>query len=291
MDTLIHPGDQLVLVTEDDSSAHLSGIKTIPMQPHLIRQGAPAVAIPEATIILGWNKRGATIIRELDKFVAPGSRIMVITNNLEPEAEVTGLISLLRNQTLAFKVGNIADRRLLENMALETYNHVIVLADLDGVSLQVADARTLITLLHLRDINEKNGHPFSIVSEMLDVRNRKLAEVTRVDDFIVSDELASLLMTQIAEDKELSLVFEDLFYPEGSEIFLRPMSNYVALGQPVSFYTVIESARQRGEVALGYRIAADAASLEKKFGVAVNPHKTAPVVFQKGDKVVVVAQI
>jgi hypothetical protein len=242
-------------------------------------------------MILGWNKRGATIVRELDKFVAPGSSVMVVTNNLDPEAEVNGLTTLLKQQKLAYKVGNITDRRVLDNLALETYNHVIVLADLDGVALQVADARTLITLLHLRDINEKNGLPFSIVSEMLDVRNRNLAEVTRVDDFIVSDELASLLMTQIAEDKELSLVFDDLFYPEGSEIFLKPAADYVVLEQPVNFYTVVEAARQRGEVALGYRIAADGASLEKSFGVVVNPDKTPTVVFQKSDRVIVVAQI
>ena len=133
--------------------------------------------------------------------------------------------------------------------------------------------------------------PFSIVSEMLDVRNRNLAEVTRVDDFIVSDELASLLMTQIAEDKELSLVFEDLFYPEGSEIFLKPMGDYVALGEPVNFYTVVEAARQRGEVAIGYRTAANMGSIENGFGVVVNPDKTPAVIFEKGDRVVVVAQI
>jgi len=291
MDTVINAGDQLVVVSEDDSSAHLSGIKNPVVQTKLIRNSHPFTLQPESTLILGWNEHGATIIRELDKFVPEGSRVMVATNKLEPEAEVTGLNTLLKRQTLSFQVGNLTDRRVLDNLALETFDHVIVLADLDGVSLQVADARTLITLLHLRDINEKHGMPFSIVSEMLDVRNRNLAEVTRVDDFIVSDELASLLMTQIAEDKELSLVFEDLFYPEGSEIFLKPMGDYVALGEPVNFYTVVEAARQRGEVAIGYRTAANMGSIENGFGVVVNPDKTPAVIFEKGDRVVVVAQI
>ena len=47
------------------------------------------------------------------------------------------------------------------------------------------------TLLHLRDMSEKSGKEFAIVSEMLDLRNRQLAEVTRADDFIVSDHLVS----------------------------------------------------------------------------------------------------
>jgi hypothetical protein len=48
---------------------------------------------------------------------------------------------------------------------------------------------TLITLLHLRDIGQQSGKTFSIVSEMLDARNRQLAEVTQADDFIISDRL------------------------------------------------------------------------------------------------------
>ena len=52
--------------------------------------------------------------------------------------------------------------------------------------LHQADAHTLITLLHLRDLRERNGYTFSIVSEMLDTRNRALAQVTRADDFVVS---------------------------------------------------------------------------------------------------------
>ena len=54
--------------------------------------------------------------------------------------------------------------------------------------------KTLVTLLHLRDIAERDETPFSIVSEMLDLRNRELAEVAGVDDFIISEHLVSLMM-------------------------------------------------------------------------------------------------
>jgi len=290
MDTVLSPGDKLVVITEDDNSARLSGITKAPVQVDSIRSGKPTPNQPEATMLLGWNDHAATIISELDKYVAPGSRVKVVTSSPEPETEAARLGSLLQNQAFSFQVGNITDRHVLDSLALETYDHVIVVADLDEASLQISDARTLITLLHLRDINEKHGRPFSIVSEMLDVRNRKLAEVTRVDDFIVSDELASLLMAQISEDSELFLVFEDLFYTEGSEIYLKPISDYICLDQPVNFYSVVEAARQRGEVAIGYRILADTGSPEKGFGVVVNPNKTPSVVFQNGDRVIVMAQ-
>ena len=88
------------------------------------------------------------------------------------------------------------------------------------------------------------------------MRNRTLAEVTRADDFIVSDQLVSLYLTQVAENKALSVVFDDIFDAEGSEIYLRPIDGYVALERPLTFYTLVEAARRRGEIAIGYRIQA-----------------------------------
>ena len=63
---------------------------------------------------------------------------------------------------------------------------------------------------------------------MLDVRNRELAEVTQADDFIVSDKLISLMLAQVSENKDLNAVFDDLFDPDGSEIYLKPAADYVA---------------------------------------------------------------
>ena len=126
----------------------------------------------------------------------------------------------------------------------------------DGLDAQRADARTLVTLLHLRDIADRRGASFSIVSEMLDERNRQLAEVTRVDDVIVSDKIISLMLTQISETRELSQVFSELFAAEGSEIYLRPASDYVEPGRETGYATVVEAARRRGECAIGYRVGA-----------------------------------
>lgn len=57
---------------------------------------------------------------------------------------------------------------------------------------------------------------------MLDIKNRQLAQVTRADDFVVSDNLLSLMLSQISENAELAEVFQILFDPEGSEIYLKP---------------------------------------------------------------------
>ena len=172
----------------------------------------------------------------------------------------------------------------------DPYDHVVTLSYSDSLGPQAADAKTLITLLHLRDIAAKTGRQPSIVSEMLDVRNRQLAEVTRADDFIVSEKLVSLLLSQISESRDLAAVFADLFDPEGSELYLKPAGDYVTLGRPVSFGTVVEAARRRGEVAIGYRSAAFSADAKASYGVRVNPPKADRVTFADGDRVIVLAE-
>jgi len=155
------------------------------------------------------------------------------------------------------------------------------------MDVQRADARTLVTLLHLRDIASHTDERFTIVSEMLDVRNRELAMVTRADDFIVSEQLVSLYVTQVAEDKRLAAVFADLLDPEGSEIYLRPITRYVRTDDEVDFATLVDAARRRGEVAIGYRLLTGLPGRDQ--GVVINPRKSARVAFQETDEAIVIA--
>ncbi len=290
MDTRLQAGDQLVVISEDDDTVRLSGLKELGIKSQAIVEKPATAAQPERTLILGWNWRVPTIVNELDHYVAPGSEVRVVAEHAEAEAEIAHQCNHLKHQTVTFQASDTTDRRTLDTLNPETYKHVIVLPYADRLEAQEADAHTLITLLHLRDIASRQGQAFSIVSEMLDVRNRELAEVTRADDFIVSDKLVSLMLSQVSENKHLNAVFADIFDPEGSEIYLKPASDYVKLGEPVNFYTVVEAARRRGECAIGYRIKALASDAAKAYGVIVNPDKSKEITFAAGDRIVTVAE-
>ncbi len=288
MDTRIAPDDKIIAVSADDDTIKLSGLTKIPVQTSLIRSSAKRESIaPEKALLIGWNDSAALIVSELDNYVNKGSSVTVVAD-LEYSEAVKQSTSL-KNQKIIFRSGDSTDRALLDELNVADYNHVIVLAD-TNLDPQAADARTLITLLHLRNIAEQNATPFSIVSEMLDIRNRELAEVARVDDFIVSDHLISLMMSQLSENGDLFDVFTDLFDPQGSEIYLKPVGDYVEPGQPVNFYTVVEAARQRGEVAIGYRVVSELHDAGKAYGVRTNPPKSKQVTFSGADKVIVLAE-
>ncbi|UGS37971.1 NAD-binding protein [Capillimicrobium parvum] len=220
-----------------------------------LRKGRSFVIESGHTLVLGFNSRAGTILGEIDHYVAPGSQVTVVADGDAAHDEIDTARAGLRNAEVEFRTGSITDRATLEALNVGSYDHVIVLCYADHLDAQRADARTLITLLHLRDIVSRLDRPISIVSEMLDDRNHELAQVTQVDDVIVSDKVLSLLLAQISENAALAAVFRELFESDGSEIYLRPVEEYVAAGGETTFATVVVAARQRGESAIGLRLA------------------------------------
>jgi ion channel POLLUX/CASTOR len=288
MSTRIEAGDQLIVISEDDDTIKLSGLKPRVDLNAILAPRALEVAA-EHTLILGWNRQAITILQELDQYVAPGSSVTIVAD-LEMPDELLRERGSIKRQTLLFESGDTTDRRTLEALEVIKFDHVIVLAYSDTLGVQQADAKTLITLLHLREMSYRAGRDLSIVSEMLDNGNRELAEVTNADDFIVSDKLISLMLSQVSENKKLAQVFRLLFSSDGSELYLRPASSYVKPGVGINFYTVLEAARQRNEVAIGYRIQADARDASKAYGVKVNPKKSDRLNFAPEDQVLVLAE-
>jgi len=291
MDLEIKARDRLIFISEDDDTVVYSEPdKNLINEGFINRSSNLVPGEPERTLILGWNWRGLEIIHELDNYVPYGSRIVVVAHSDDVQGQIEENCKDLTNQKVDFLFGDTTDRRLLDSLDIGSYAHVIILCYSDTLSVQQADAHTLVTLLHLRDISEKTGKVFSIVSEMLDIRNRNLAEATRADDFIVSNKLISLMLAQISEEKQLNSVFEDIFDPDGSEIYLKPASRYITLGKPVNFYSVVESAAEKGELAIGYRIRSLANAPANSYGVTINPDKLETIEFTELDRIIVLAE-
>jgi Trk K+ transport system NAD-binding subunit len=289
MDTCISDGDRIIVISEDDDTIRISGIVKAAIDKALIRSGTPTVSAPERTIILGCSALADLIIQELDNYVAAGSQVTVVAPNDISKDRIGKLSGALHNQSLSHQIGNTTERAVLDALDVASFDHVILLCSSD-LEVQEADARTLITLLHLRNIAEENGMDLNIVSEMLDPRNQALAEVARADDFIVSDKLVSLMLAQVSENKHLNKVFNELFLSEGSEIYLKPIGDYIVTGQETDFFTLIDSAAERGETAIGFRIAAESGNAKTGYGVNCNPNKLARMTFADGDKIIVLAE-
>lgn len=291
MGTLIEDGDQIFLIAEDDDMIYLSGEPVDITDPAAIQNNNEVSENIETVLVLGWNRHAAKILRELDNYLGTKSSILVIANIELVKQDASWGDLKLENSEVLFRNGITTERQMLDALDLSKFNHIIILSYNDYLTKQVADSKTLITLLHLRDISARRPQcSYSIVSEILDIRNRNLAEGSSADDFIVSDKMISLLVSQVSENKAMNAVFADIFDAEGSEICLKPASLYIRPDHPVSFYSIVESARQKGHVALGYRLAANATNSEKSYGIVLNPIKSSVVQFTEADTIIVLAE-
>jgi hypothetical protein len=276
-------GDEIIVIATDEESVEVVPPPADAIDADAIPPVATAEIRPERTLILGWNQWVPVVVRELDRYAAPGSSLTVVAPPAY-EGEIDQLARSHFDHTIVTVTsGDPTQWSTLQEQLTQGYEQVAVFGDARHVSPEDADANTLVTLLHAREIVRQRGHRVSLVAEVLDPRTRELAEITRADDFVVSERIVALLLAQIATVPARARVFEDLLDADGAEIYLKPAEYYARLERSVSFYTVIEAARRRGELAIGYRVLGGGAVMR------LNPLKTGLVRFSTGDRIVVVA--
>lgn len=273
-------GDQLIAVVEDDSlflPGPLSATPTVlAVEPPVVREASRRI------VIAGWSDLGPRVIAELDEFLDAGTTIELM---LDPAlVDVDSVRSALIAHNVVLEVSELGGgpELVAAHAARRSFHEVIVLGYRNALTDDEADARTLLTLLAFNQVRQDEAvGPVRIVAEMLDQRNAALAEATGVDDFVVSDELTSLMLAQLSERSELSQVFTDLFDREGCSIELRPAPSYGAhLAE--RFSDIVATASSLGQSAIGYRLAESGA-------VVINPAKSALLSLSRADEVLVVA--
>jgi ion channel POLLUX/CASTOR len=249
MDIAFEPGDSVIAIAHDDDAVVFTGFRDEDAPD--VTLASPASGGPEHLLVVGWNTLGPVILRELDRYVPPGSTVDVLTDTdvVEP-AELVD--EQLENLAETFRAIHGDLDQLTTFVAERDYDKVIILGYRGGLSPEEADARTLLTLLLLEGALARDGERRGrIVTELLDSRDVDLARATGADDFVVSDELSSLLLAQLAERAEVEPVLADLFDVEGSALSLLPAEWY-GRGS-VTFGRVVAAARARDEIAIGYR--------------------------------------
>ena len=283
-DRVLRADDEVIVLAPDRSKIRLSPTRA-PVDEDAISD-VPRDADPaDRTLVLNWNDRGPTIVRLLDDYLAPGSTVDIAAVAVD-DATAAG-VGQLRNLAVTARPGDPTNRSELEALTPGRFQHVIVLAE-DTHSPQHSDARTLVTLLHLRDMKQRSGEKYSIVSELNDDANRRLAQVIKADDFVVSQKLISLLLTQLVKNRYLNDVFAELFDARGCDIFLKPADEYLRQCVPATFATVIEAATRRGETAIGYRVHVQAYA-PPMYGVELNPPKDRRLTLTPDDRIIVLS--
>jgi len=236
---------------------------------------------PQRILMVGWSPLAPRVLQELDDFLTPGSRLSIVVDPTLIDPVDIPLDLNLVNSTFQVQAMTGGVELLGELLGEDRFDQGILLGYRKGIAPADADARTLLTLMALRQQWPKGSPPeVRLVAEVLDQRNVHIAQMAGVDDFIVSDQLASLMLAQLSERAELRDVFDELFDAEGASIVLRPAGRF-APGGSATFAEVVAAGNHFGESALGYRRAADGV-------VVLNPAKSERLRLGAADEVVVV---
>lgn len=283
-DTTFPAGAGVITVAEDDDTVVLTGL--VPTPSVRVDSSRRFEEPAQRVLMIGWSDLGPAVLEELDEFLTPGSSVDLVVHpallgveHSWPGAEALdpALPATANCTTTVWPVGG-GPEELME-IAQHGYDQAIVLGYRGDVSVGESDARTMLTLLTLAKAWPPGTGGPHIVAEMLDRTNVAVAQTTGVEDFIVSDELSSLMIAQLSERLELHLVFDELFDADGCFVALHPAPLYTPGGE-VTFAEIVAAASERGETALGWRTSADNQ-------VVLNPAKSAAVHLGDADQVLV----
>lgn len=286
MGTVIGERDVAIALAEDDDQIFFTGAPEVGDEDSQPPPRAPAVE--EHVLIVGWNFFGARLLGQLNEYLSDGSSVHILYDPAFVRAPDVTDGAVPRLQLTATPGDTSQEAPLREVFQSRAIDHVIVLCYRDGLSTAESDARTLMTLLQLRRIaktaERTSDSDISIVTELLDVKDVELARVANPDDFIVSEQLASLLITQLAENPDLGPVFADLFDSFESELMLKPAHLYLSPGGSHAFGAAVTSARRHNEIAIGYRRHGRGADDGE---IVINPAKSEPIDLSEQDHLIV----
>lgn len=289
-DTVFEAGDRLVVLT--DEVEDLQYARTPPVSPNVSGSFArPSADATERTLVLHWNRRAQLLLREIDRHAPPGAAVTVLTQSASAAADIEAIRPRLQRITVTLRDGDPRQHGQLESAGLAFQHGVIVLADCDAGSADEADAGVLVTLMQVHALARAARARPHVTAEVLDARSRELAEAAEADDVVPADRMASMLLAQLAESAEVRDLLDELFDAEGCEIRMRPAGEFVPVGTPVTFGTLVEAVRRRERVAIGYRIASQAREQAANRGIVLNPGKSSVVTFTADDQVVLIGSL
>lgn len=285
---LVQPGDQLILISEDDSSIDFSGIqKASPRNQNLDFVEQPH---PVSLLILGWSSMGLAMLKDLVKLLPVGSSLTVAAH---PNKADLAALKTWRSEEVQVNLveleNSVSDLRAVTSQ--KPFDEIIVLGYRENISVADSDAYTMLTMLHLSSLNLKNrnSEPTRLVAEILDSRKAGLARSASEGDLVISDNLAALVLAQLSENPELAGVFDELFGASATSIQIKRIEKYADLNAPVSFADLVATAAERNESAFGYKFASSESS-DGSTGVRLNPSKMDMFVPAAGDSLIVVAE-
>ncbi len=288
MNTVINADDYVIAIAQDDDQIIWS--KT---RPELDTFGAQTALFaaprtpPSQTLVIGWNSMAKKVLREIGDYATPGSAALVMAQAARVTSDELKDLST-QNMQVITRAYDGSFQELAAALPGSNFDQVIIFGYRGKTQPADADAQTLLSLLAVNTLKQWGAFGYGrarIIAEILDSNNVELARVVAVEDLVVSDRLASLMMTQLSQSPHLSPIFQQLFGPGGVYLSAKPINYYVPSGE-ISYAQLVAAGRARGEVIIGYRD--NEAGTGLTAGIHLNPSKDSTFIAKPSDQAIVI---
>jgi Trk K+ transport system NAD-binding subunit len=253
---IIQNEDQLIIIAEDDEN-----ILKLHDKPYLsellnviaIKPRTESFEEPKSILVLGWSKLGQQIFDKTIQFLGAGSKVSFLyrkdfVTTIPNTENYSHEVSLIETNT--------NDQELLSNCLIANdFDIVLILGYDDYYSADVSDTYSMMKNLAVKKILETKKTSFStrIILQLNDGSKKDLISTNQESEFIVSDLLSALLITQLADNPKLWYVFEELFSNEGLKININHSDAYDPIKkEEISVEDLLILALKKDETLIGY---------------------------------------
>ena len=305
--TRIKKDDKLILLQEDNGEfeKYLTSIVAEEAPKEITHHNEEKVY--KKTVIFGYSTKIPTIINESRSYLSEDSEFIIVwddddginqtvlTAKDKKKQETIKKINEIKNNGAKIKGPYFKDlykgKEYAKFLSSKGVGCVLILSDY-SIDPEVNDANVLGMLLRVREFKESNHKEYSITTEMVKSENKELAVVKENSDYIVSEDITNKIITQISENADLHMVFDELLKKEGAEIYMHKFGDYLSdylvdkteLDKLMLDYKeMFKIAAKKGHTLIGYR---DDDTKE----CHINPPKNEPIPYNKENSFIVLGE-
>jgi Trk K+ transport system NAD-binding subunit len=275
--------DRIVFLSGESPIRHV--VQSYEAPANIIASPPTAPNVPEKILVIGGSEIIDDMLLQIDEHAMHGTKITILTEN--PVVQIEELIQ--QSQSEPFKnidtevvEGDAASATVYDELDLSSYDCIVALASTLSEDSD-ADTQTLRVLLRLFDLRTYDKQRAHTVVELTDETNKDMFLELGVDDIVVSTDIVSASLAQVAQEPVLGPIYRELLRVGGVEISLRPLTDYVPPDSQYRFDDLVFSAQQKLEIALGIKSGPDGR-------IDLNPDRKKVWTAQSNDKIAVLAQ-
>ena len=296
-DTKLSEGDELIILAEDDST--IKYYDNPPVRPQELAYSSRRLeAFVEKFLIIGWSNKSPIILGEYSSYINGESQIDIVVPKITTEMREVfdANIEKYPHAKVNLIESNFHLPNFPENLHPHTYDSVLILAA-NGSNAEEIDAETIFLLLKFRNFFREKGKELGqtvntrLISEVMDSDNIEIIKQTGVRDFLISNQIVSKIMAQLAQEPGVKMVYDDLFSESGSEIYLKPAQVYLDnLPAKVNFADIMKAALKRNEVCFGVRMLSQSTLGDNSSNMYIIPSKDTVFDLQPSDHLITLAE-